>query len=68
MLSCLQTGDEHSARICLERLARRFGADDERVMALEGLFKEATAEDEKSLQHILEDYESILAQDAANTV
>jgi len=41
MLSCLRTGDEQSAHFCLERLTERFGADNERLMALRGLFQEA---------------------------
>jgi hypothetical protein len=68
MLSCLRTGDEQSAHLCLERLASRFGAENERLMALRGLFQEAIAEDEEALQRVLEEYESIIAQDVTNTV
>jgi hypothetical protein len=66
--SCLRTGDVQSAHLCLERLASRFGSDNERVMALRGLLLEAIAEDKPALQRILEEYESILAQDPTNMV
>jgi ER membrane protein complex subunit 2 len=68
MLSCLQTGDEQSAYLCLEKLTSRFGAENDRLVALRGLFKEAMAKDEKALQLVLEEYESILSRDATNTV
>ncbi|CAG8979320.1 hypothetical protein HYALB_00002444 [Hymenoscyphus albidus] len=66
MLSCLRTGDEQSAHLCLQRLTERFGADNERLMALRGLFQEATAEDDAALKKVLEEYEKILAQDSSN--
>lgn len=68
MLSCLRTGDEKSATLCLERLIARFGAGNERLMALKGLFEEATAEDEIALQAILSNYENILAESSSNIV
>lgn len=68
MLSCLRTGDEQSARLCLERLTNRFGVENERIRALQGLFQEATAEDDAALQRILVDYDTILENDAGNTV
>lgn len=68
MLSCLRTGDEKSASLCLERLTARFGEDNERLMALKGLFEEATAEDEGTLQNILSDYEAILVENPSNMV
>ena len=68
MLSCLRTGDEKSASVCLERLTARFGAENERLMALKGLFQEATAEDEKVLQSILSEYEEILEENPSNMV
>ena len=48
MISCLRTGDEQSAHLCLQRLTERFGAENERLMALRGLFQEATATDDGS--------------------
>lgn len=68
LLSCLQTGDDKSAYMCLERLIARFGASNERVMALRGLYQEATAKDRAGLENILKEYERILQEDSANTV
>lgn len=68
MQSCLRTGDEQSAHVCLERLTNRFGSENERVMALRGLFQEAIAEDDAALQRVLEEYDSILARDQTNMV
>ncbi|KAL3418173.1 tetratricopeptide repeat domain-containing protein [Phlyctema vagabunda] len=66
MLSCLRTGDEQSAHICLERLTNRFGADNERVMALRGLLQEATAADDTALLGVLKEYEAVLRKDPTN--
>jgi hypothetical protein len=68
MQSCLRTGDEQSAYSCLERLTERFGPENERVMALRGLFQEAVAEDKQALQKILDDYDSVVARDPTNMV
>lgn len=68
MLSCLRTGDEQSAHLCLQRLTERFGADNERLMALRGLFQEAIAKDDAALKQVLEEYESILITDPSNMV
>ncbi|KAG9230236.1 hypothetical protein BJ875DRAFT_385603 [Amylocarpus encephaloides] len=66
MQSCLRTGDEQSAHLCLERLTERFGAGNERLMALRGLFQEATAEDDAALERVLGEYKKILAADSSN--
>ncbi|KAI9046552.1 hypothetical protein LZ554_009297 [Drepanopeziza brunnea f. sp. 'monogermtubi'] len=66
MLSCLRTGDEDSAHLCLERLTQRFGADNERLMALRGIFQEARATDDVELRKVLKEYDNILAQDPEN--
>ncbi|KAG4425969.1 hypothetical protein IFR04_000913 [Cadophora malorum] len=66
MLSCLRTGDELSASQCLQRLTERFGADNERLMALRGVFQEARASDDAALKNILKEYENILAQNPGN--
>ncbi|KUJ15579.1 uncharacterized protein LY89DRAFT_588507 [Mollisia scopiformis] len=66
MLSCLRTGDEQSAHQCLERLTARFGADNERLMALRGLFQEAVATDDAALKQVLEEYDTILKKDSSN--
>lgn len=66
MQSCLRTGDERSASLCLERLTNRFGAQNERVMALRGIFQEATAENDAALANVLKEYETILQKDPSN--
>ncbi|TVY47720.1 TPR repeat protein [Lachnellula occidentalis] len=66
MSSCLRTGDEQSAALCLKRLTERFGADNERLMALRGLFQEAIANDNDALKKVLKGYENILVEDPAN--
>lgn len=68
MLSCLRTGDDQSAQRCLERLVARFGDDNERIMALKGIVKEATAADDKALANVLKEYDAILAENDANIV
>ncbi|KAM3076013.1 Inositol phosphatase SIW14 [Clarireedia jacksonii] len=66
MMSCLRTGDEQSAHLCLQRLTERFGAENERVMAFRGMFQEAIAEDDAALKKVLEEYEKILSDDPSN--
>lgn len=68
MLSCLRTGDDQSAHICLERLSSRFGSENERLLALRGLYQEATATNDSELRDILQEYEAILQKDPSNTV
>ncbi|KAL8942370.1 MAG: hypothetical protein Q9216_001690 [Gyalolechia sp. 2 TL-2023] len=67
LYSCLRTGDDKAAHFCLERLAGRFGADDERVMGLRGLYQEAMAEDTPALLQTLHEYDEILAENPTNT-
>lgn len=62
LLSCLRTGDDKSAHLCLERLTTRFGASNERIMGLRGLFQEAVAEDSTALSKVLQDYDTILTE------
>ncbi|KAF4624882.1 hypothetical protein G7Y89_g13287 [Cudoniella acicularis] len=66
MLSCLRTGDEQSAHLCLERLTERFGSENERLMAFRGLFQEAIAIDDAELKKVLEEYDNILDKDPGN--
>lgn len=66
MLSCLRTGDEQSAHKCLERLSNRFGYDNERLMALRGLYQEAMAQNDSELQKVLQEYNDILEADPSN--
>ena len=68
LLSCLRTGDDHSAKQCLQRLEARFGEGNERVMALKGLTKEAAAKDDGEMQDVLKEYDAILATNNANIV
>lgn len=68
MLSCLRTGDEDSARLCLDRLTERFGTSNDRVLALVGLYDEATAKTEAELTEVLVTYETILKSDPTNMV
>ncbi|KAK8067183.1 TPR repeat-containing protein C19B12.01 [Apiospora hydei] len=66
LLSCLRTGDEESAHLCLGRLVNRFGDDNERVMALIGLMKEADATDDATLEVVLKEYEALLQENPTN--
>ncbi|RYP52834.1 hypothetical protein DL768_002083 [Monosporascus sp. mg162] len=66
LLSCLRTGDDEAAHRCLERLVKRFGDENERVLALKGLLKETEAEDDATLEVILNDYHQILADNPTN--
>ncbi|KJZ75546.1 hypothetical protein HIM_05009 [Hirsutella minnesotensis 3608] len=66
LLSCLRAGDDASAAECLARLVRRFGSSDERIMALQGLVKEATATSDYELKKVLDEYEALLEQNGAN--
>lgn len=68
LISCLRTGDLESAQECIRRLVQRFGDENDRVMALQGLLREAEANDDKSLQTVLKSYDDILAKDATNVV
>ncbi|XWW96611.1 hypothetical protein V2A60_004588 [Cordyceps javanica] len=66
LLACLRTGDDKAASDCLERIVIRFGPKDERVMALEGLTKEAKATNNNDLEKILKEYEAVLKENDAN--
>ena len=68
LLSCLQTGDDKSARLCLDRMTARFGGENERVMALKGMYEEAVAVDKTGLEKVLKEYQSILKADPTNMV
>ena len=66
--SCLRIGDDKSAHLCLERLIKRFGASNERVMGLRGLYQEAVAEDDAAFKAIYAEYGRILTDDPTNMV
>lgn len=68
LLSCLRTGDEKAAHACLERLVKRFGDDNERIMAFTGLVKEAEASNNAELEQVLKEYDGILAENNTNIV
>ncbi|KAE8348356.1 hypothetical protein BDV28DRAFT_143688 [Aspergillus coremiiformis] len=60
--SCLQTGDDRSALLCLERLTCRFGSSNEKVMGLRGLYEEAIAGDQSDLEECLRKYDLSLSE------
>lgn len=66
MIACLRTGDDETASICLDKLSERFGAGNERVQALRGLYEEARAPDEKALLDVLKSYDAMLEEKPAN--
>ena len=66
--SCLRTGDDEAAHLCLEKLGVRFGANDERVKGLRGLYQEAMAEDQSALLQMLREYDETLAENPTATV
>ena len=68
LLSCLRTGDDQAAHSCLEKLIDRFGATNERVMGLRGLYQEAVAENDAVLENILREYNDVLMENPVNTV
>jgi len=68
LLSCLRTGDDNSARLCLQRLSDRFGVDSARVKALTGLYDEATSRSRGELEAVLQRYQDILKEDPTNMV
>jgi ER membrane protein complex subunit 2 len=67
-LACLTSGDDKSAHLLLQRLKQRFGPLDERVMGLQGVYREAVAENDADLKVILAEYNSALADDPMNVV
>ena len=68
LLSCLHTGDDKAAHSCLERLMERFGATNDRVMGLRGLYQEAVAENDVALDKVLKEYDEVLSEDPVNMV
>ncbi|KAI5862817.1 tetratricopeptide [Durotheca rogersii] len=66
LLSCLQSGDDESARGCLTKLVKRFGDDNERIQALRGLLREAQAQDTATLDAILKEYDETLQGNPTN--
>jgi hypothetical protein len=62
-MQCLRTGDNKSAKQILDKLVARFGENNERVMAFQGMWEEAMAENEKELINVLKIYGEILEKD-----
>ncbi|KAL8857046.1 MAG: hypothetical protein Q9178_006338 [Gyalolechia marmorata] len=67
LYSCLRTGDDKAAHLCLEKLGGRFGTNNERVLGLRGLYQEAMAEDKSNLLQVLHEYDETLAEDPTIT-
>ncbi|CAE7176932.1 hypothetical protein CFE70_005594 [Pyrenophora teres f. teres 0-1] len=65
-LSTLRTGDESAALAVLERLETRFGDHNERIIALRGIYNEATSKSDADLEKVLDAYDKILKDDATN--
>jgi tetratricopeptide (TPR) repeat protein len=65
-LASLRIKDDQAARLCLQRLSDRFGIDSPRVLALSGLYDEATATSRHSLEDILKRYDDLLTEDPTN--
>lgn len=68
LLSCLRTADDEAAQQCLERLTLRFGEENPRVMAFQGLVKEAQASSNSDLDKVMAEYDVILEEDPLNVV
>lgn len=66
LLAALRTGDDAAARQILDRLTTRFGAENERMVALKGVYDEALAKDDRELEKVFNDYETVLKQDPTN--
>lgn len=62
-LASLRTGDNEAAYLCLEELTDRFGKGNDRIIALKGLYQEATANDERERAEVMRNYEEILKED-----
>ncbi|KAH9844453.1 TPR repeat protein oca3 [Teratosphaeria destructans] len=62
-LANLRAGDFDTAKTLLTQLVQRFGAQNEHVLALNGLYEEATAKDETELAEVLKGYDELLKVD-----
>ncbi|KAJ6262395.1 hypothetical protein Dda_3203 [Drechslerella dactyloides] len=66
LLSALRTGDDTSARLVLQRLSDRFGNENARIMALQGMFDEAIATNPAQLEQVLKNYDEVMKEDPTN--
>ncbi|KAL6706925.1 Inositol phosphatase SIW14 [Coniothyrium glycines] len=64
--AALRTGDESSALSILTRLESRFGATNERIITLRGIYNEAIATSDADLDKVFDGYEKILRDDPTN--
>jgi ER membrane protein complex subunit 2 len=64
--ACLRTGDDKSAHLCLEKLTQRFGAENDKIMGMRGMYQEATAPDNAALMKILQEYTKICNDNPMN--
>ncbi|TKA75218.1 hypothetical protein B0A55_05897 [Friedmanniomyces simplex] len=62
-LACLRTGDHETAYACLESLTDRFGKTNDHVLALQGLYQEATAQNTEELEEVMKAYDEVLKDD-----
>lgn len=65
-IASLKASDDETAHACLAKLIARFGADNERIQALQGFYDEAIAQDDDALRVVLARYESILLDKPTN--
>jgi ER membrane protein complex subunit 2 len=59
----LLSGQNNEAYLCLEELVDRFGKTNEHILALQGLYQEATAKDQKELEEVMRSYDEIIRED-----
>ncbi|KAK5110853.1 hypothetical protein LTR62_005564 [Meristemomyces frigidus] len=64
-LATLRTGDHAAAYLCLEELTDRFGKGNEHIIALQGMYQEATAKDTAELEEVMRRYDELLREDPA---
>ncbi|KAK0318170.1 Inositol phosphatase SIW14 [Friedmanniomyces endolithicus] len=62
-LACLRTGDYPTAYTCLEALIARFGKTNDHILALQGLYQEATARNTGELEEVMKAYDEVLRED-----
>ncbi|KAK5689573.1 Inositol phosphatase SIW14 [Elasticomyces elasticus] len=62
-LALLRTGDHDSAYTCLEALTTRFGKTNDHILALQGLYQEATAKNKEELEEVMKAYDEVLNED-----
>ena len=67
-IQCLRTGDDKSAKDILDRLIARFGNKNEHIMAYQGMWEEAMAQNENDLKRVMQIYSKIFENDPSNFV